>query len=103
MRLAKWSVVLVLTVLVLVTTTVAARTAPKIARLTLRVACPTVFIEERPVQYAIEKIRHLGFLPVDPFRFTTIRVEGRTMHVEVLGVFRHHASYHAGEGCVIEN
>jgi hypothetical protein len=80
-----------------------ARFAPPTARLVLRVACPTVFIEKRTIGYAEEKIRHLGLLPVDPASVVNITVTENEMIATVLGMVRHRAVYHPGEGCVLQD
>lgn len=73
-------------------------------RLVLRMACPTVFVESRSLDIAMDKLRTLGLLPVDVTRFVSVELDetaGR-MSATAFGLITQTAVYYPGEGCVLQ-
>lgn len=105
MRILKWAVAVVLLCSVLGATVAMTWVTPRVARLALRVACPTVFVEDRSLDYAVDKLRNLGLLPVDITPFVSLHVDPltRVVTAKMLGVASYSAAYFPGEGCVLQD
>lgn len=73
-------------------------------RLALRLACPTVFVEGRSLDTAVEKLRTLGLLPVDITRFVSLDLDRPNQRLSATAFFvvRRQSVYYSGEGCVLQ-
>ena len=105
MKILKWAIAVVLLCSVVGAAVAITWVTPRVARLALRVACPTVFVEHRSLDYAVDKLRNLGLLPVDITPFVSLHADPptRVMTVKMLGIVSYSAAYFPGEGCVLED
>lgn len=73
------------------------------ALLTARMACPTVYVEGREIEFALRRLDGLGFTPFTISEVVRVRRDEarRRMEVTAFGRYTVEAVHYPGEGCVL--